>query len=173
MRFVRKIYLTSSFSNFLWEIPKAFYLTPQNHKLVPSDIMPISIDLSSIKRATLASPPTQPPQCSRCGRVSERRITRSSNRNGNAGRPYYKCLHCNKFIVFDDYRGNDSTNPECHCGCSSKLQVSGRSKPVAGRLHYVCRLGRCDFFSPGKDAKGIDVIIDMDLIEELSRLSII
>ncbi|KAK5637088.1 hypothetical protein RRF57_012800 [Xylaria bambusicola] len=135
--------------------------------------MPISINLFSIKRVTLASPPTQPPYCPCCSRVSKRLITRSSNRNGNAGRPYSKCLHCDKFLVFDDYRGNDSTNPECHCGYSSKRQVSGRSKPVAGRLHYVCRLGMCDFFSPGKDAKGIDVIIDMDLTEDLSRLSII
>ncbi|KAI1292587.1 hypothetical protein F5Y03DRAFT_402841 [Xylaria venustula] len=134
--------------------------------------MPISTDLSSIKRVTLASPPTQPPQC-RCGQVSKRLITRSSNRNGNVGRPYYKCLRCDNFLVFDDYRGNDSTNPEYHCGYSSKRQVSGRSKPVAGRLHYVCRLGMCDFFSPGKDAKGRNVIIDMGLIEDLSRLSII
>ncbi|KAI0438320.1 hypothetical protein F4803DRAFT_535546 [Xylaria telfairii] len=135
--------------------------------------MPISIDLSSIKRVTLASPPTQPPPCHRCGQVSERLVTRSSNRNGNAGRPYYKCLRCNKFLVFADYRGNDPTNPECHCGCSSKLQITGMSKWVAGRLHYVCRLGSCDFFSPTKDANGLDIVIDMGLAEDLSRLSIV
>ncbi|KAI0977539.1 hypothetical protein F4678DRAFT_17849 [Xylaria arbuscula] len=133
----------------------------------------ISTDLSSIKRVTLASPPIKPPRCLCCGQVSKRRITRSPNRNGNVGRPYYKCLRCDKFLVFDDYRGNNSTNPECHCGYSSKCQVSRRSKPVAGRLHYVCRLGMCDFFSLCKDTKGMDVIIDIDLTEDLSQLFII
>ncbi|KAI0528186.1 hypothetical protein F5B22DRAFT_584048, partial [Xylaria bambusicola] len=135
--------------------------------------MLISFDLSSIRRMTLASPPTQPPVCIRCGQVSERFITGSPNRNGNAGRPYYKCLHCDKFLVFDDSRGNDSMNPECHCGYSSKCQVTGGSNRAAGRLHYVCRLGRCDFFCVVKDAKGMDIFIDMDLAEELSRLFLI
>ncbi|KAI0412234.1 hypothetical protein F5X98DRAFT_379980 [Xylaria grammica] len=144
-----------------------------NHKLKLPDSMPVSIDLSSIRRVTLESPPTQPPRCHRCGRTSERLVTRSSNRNGNAGRPYYKCLHCNKFLVFGDYRGNDSTNPKCYCGCSSKLQVTGRSNSVPGRLHYVCRLGLCDFSGPCRDERGLDVVINMDLVGGLSRLFII
>ncbi|KAI3343192.1 hypothetical protein F4824DRAFT_133940 [Ustulina deusta] len=135
--------------------------------------MPTSIDFSSGRRATLASPPTQPPLCIRCGRAGERLVTRRSNRNGNAGRPYYKCLHCGKFLVFDDVRGNDLMNPECHCGHTSKRQVTGRSKPAAGRLHYVCRLGTCDFFRPCQDENGIDIIINMNLAEELSRLFLI
>lgn len=40
-------------------------------------------------------------------------------------------------------------------------------------MHYVCRHGRCDFFSPYKDIEGMDVIIDVDLVERLSQLKFI
>ncbi|KAI0432795.1 hypothetical protein F5Y09DRAFT_300924 [Xylaria sp. FL1042] len=121
----------------------------------------------------LAPHPQQPPQCAECGHITTLHITGSSNRNGNAGRPYYKCLSCGKFCVFNDLRGNDPTNPCCYCGYSSKRQITGRSKRVAGRVHYVCRLGECDYFSSGSDEKGKDIIIDMDLSDALSRLFII
>ncbi|KAI0116358.1 hypothetical protein GGR51DRAFT_315064 [Nemania sp. FL0031] len=119
----------------------------------------------------LAPPPTQPPRC--CDQVGTRFITRSSNPNGNAGRPYYKCLYCGKFLVFDDWRGNTATNPECHCGHSSKRQVTGRYKRAAGQWHFVCRLGACNFYSLCKDEKGEDIFMDMDLTEAFSRLFLI
>ncbi|KAI1825728.1 hypothetical protein F4861DRAFT_163363 [Xylaria intraflava] len=133
----------------------------------------ISLDSSAMGSAAQAPPPTKPPTCSRCGGIAEFLITKRSNRNGNVGRPYYKCSLCGKFLVFCDQRGNDPTNPECHCGHSSKRQISGRSKPVPGRVHYVCRLGRCNFYCAGKDEKGVDIVIDMDLVADLARLMII
>ncbi|GAW25178.1 hypothetical protein SAMD00023353_0203280 [Rosellinia necatrix] len=136
--------------------------------------MSVSFDSSGVRsERTLAPPPEEPPSCYRCGGVSELSVTRSSNRNGNAGRPFYKCRSCGKFLVFNDNRGNDPTNPECNCGSSSKRQVSGRSKTVAGRLHYVCRLGTCDFFSPCRDENGVDSVVNMDFVEKLSQLSFI
>ncbi|KAI1274931.1 hypothetical protein F5Y07DRAFT_409660 [Xylaria sp. FL0933] len=121
----------------------------------------------------LAPYPEKAPQCQRCGQVTTLHITGSSNRNGNAGRPYYKCSSCIKFCVFKDLRGNDPTNPKYHCGHSSKRQISGRSKQVAGRVHYVCRLGTCDYFSPGRDEEGADIIVNEEISNALSRLYII
>lgn len=40
-----------------------------------------------------------------------KRITRSSNQNGNAGGPYYNCSCCVKFLTFDDDGGNGPNNP--------------------------------------------------------------
>ncbi|KAI5926283.1 hypothetical protein F4810DRAFT_656258 [Camillea tinctor] len=121
----------------------------------------------------LEPPPTQPPICKKCKRASEYFITRRSNRNGNAGRPCYKCLPCDNFLVFCDRRGNDPENPKCHCGYSSKRQITGRSKSVPGRVHYVCRLGECDFYSPSRDENGQDNVIAGELADKLSRLSFI
>ncbi|KAI1424430.1 hypothetical protein F5Y12DRAFT_715377 [Xylaria sp. FL1777] len=135
----------------------------------------ISTDLSSMREVILAPPPTQPPLCFLCGQTSTRLVTKSSNPNGNVGRPYYFCLTCPRFLVFDDYRGNDPTNPECHCGYSSKRQATGRAKRLAGRLpyFYVCRLGTCNFYSPCRDRQEIDVFIDMDLGDCLAKLFMI
>ena len=94
-----------------------------------------------------------------------------SNRKGNAGRPYYKCQHCSKFLCFVDDRGNDPNNPPCHCGASSKTQVAGREKKVPGGIHYVCRLGGCDFYKPNIGEDGNQVTVE-DLEKDLARLCI-
>lgn len=76
----------------------------------------------------LAAPPDEPPICFRCDGPSKKLITRTSNRNGNAGRPYYKCRFCDEFLAFADDRGNDPANPLCYCGKSSKREVACREK---------------------------------------------
>ncbi|KAF2135971.1 uncharacterized protein K452DRAFT_192195, partial [Aplosporella prunicola CBS 121167] len=81
------------------------------------------------------------PQCMRCGRPTTKFITRSSNRNGNAGRPYYKCGPCKKFHNFADNRGINTDNPKCCCGQVSRMQKSG-----VGVLHFVCQFGCCNFY---------------------------
>lgn len=46
--------------------------------------------------------------CRRCGSdraTLNRFVCRRSNRNGNAGRPYLKCMPCNRFVKFEDERG--------------------------------------------------------------------
>lgn len=120
-----------------------------------------------------APPPTIAPECIICHKLTSRLITRSSNRKGNAGRPFYKCIPCNKFHCFDDIRGNDSRNPLCDCQVSSKLQVSGPDKRVARGLHYVCRLGSCNYYRVRGGAQERQVRLDADLVAKLAMLKII
>ncbi|KAI1923743.1 hypothetical protein LOZ65_003193, partial [Ophidiomyces ophidiicola] len=112
--------------------------------------------------------PETAPKCYLCGRKGVLKITRASNRNGNAGRPYYKCLPCNKFLTFNDLRGNDPKNPQCFCGTSSKLQISGLDKKVPRGLHYVCRLGRCGFYDTERRGQ-MQLTVDEDLVDLLIR----
>ncbi|KAF2688904.1 hypothetical protein K458DRAFT_293711, partial [Lentithecium fluviatile CBS 122367] len=110
------------------------------------------------------APPAQtPPDCFRCGRPSRRFITRETNRKKNAGLPYDKCKRCWKFLGFADEQGNDPNNPPCCCGVSSKRQVAGPEKRVPHGLHYVCRLGTCDFYAPCKDGKDRHLAVDGEL----------
>jgi len=102
-------------------------------------------------RGRLLPPPEKPAQCHRCnGRVEEYTV-KSKNRNGNAGRPYYKCIGaCRKktFLVFADSRGNFPENPDCLCrtsGTSSKMQLANE-KENSRKVHLVCRRGRCNYF---------------------------
>lgn len=129
------------------------------------------LSISPEESAMLA--PTQPPRCSECGKVCSSRITRSSNRKGNAGRSYFICIPCDKFAVFADTRGNDPTNPPCHCGLSSKRQVSGDDKAIPRNPHYVCRRGECDFFQRSTNTAGIPISIEEEIIGRLALLSIL
>lgn len=119
----------------------------------------------------LAPAPESGPDCMMCGKASSRFVTRTSNRNNNAARPYYKCVPCDRFLVFDDTRGNDPSNPHCHCGTSSKRQISGRHRQVSRGIHYVCRLGKCDFYCPAKDMCDEQLSFE-DVQEELLQLLI-
>ncbi|WDK19265.1 hypothetical protein CGRA01v4_10552 [Colletotrichum graminicola] len=90
-----------------------------------------------------------PPECLKCGAQSRRRITRPSNRKGNAGRPYYIRCRCDNFCCFADLRGCHPSNPHCaNCDCPSRMQVAGRVRNPPGGLHYVCQRPTCDFHSP-------------------------
>ncbi|KAI0147768.1 hypothetical protein GGR57DRAFT_244449 [Xylariaceae sp. FL1272] len=92
-----------------------------------------------------------PTTCRLCHKDCHRLITRQSNRNGNAGRPYFKCLPCGKFITWDDDRGMSPPGPVCHCDLPSRRQLSGtnggRLKIGSRKMHYVCQSGKCNFFS--------------------------
>lgn len=114
-----------------------------------------------------APAPDTAPDCYKCGKPSILRITRISNRKGNARRPYYKCQSCDKFLVFKDERGNDPRNPPCHCRVSSKMQIAGREKRVSRGLHYVCRLGQCDFYDTARDSSEIQLAIDEEWIVDM------
>lgn len=95
------------------------------------------------------------------------KITQLSNPKGNAGRPYYKCQPCDLFLVFNDQRGNGIHNPPCYCDTSSKMQVSGLDKMVPRGLHYVCRLGRCDFYSAVLNRKDDQLSLKQDELFDL------
>ncbi|KAK1984585.1 hypothetical protein LZ30DRAFT_711011 [Colletotrichum cereale] len=110
-----------------------------------------------------------PPDCRECGGPTTLRITRSSNRRGNAGRPYYICVPCRgRFCSFGDNRGCHPDNPPCDCGRPSRLQVAGRDRNPPGRIHYVCQRGGCDFYRFRADVK-----VDEAMVSLLDRLSLI
>lgn len=117
--------------------------------------------------------PSSPPRCCGCSKLGSLEITRASNRKKNAGRPYYKCHGCRKFLCFADERGNDATNPDCNCGVSSKRQMSGPDTRVPRGLHYVCRLGECDFYMAMPNDSGGQVQLSEVLVDEFVRLKLV
>lgn len=125
----------------------------------------------------LTAPPSTAvaPACVRCRKKTQRFITRPSNRKGNAGRPYYKCVPCGKFARFDDERGNDDRNPPCDgCGHPSKRQVAGDDTLVPGGIHYVCSQGTCDFYQPHLNRDGVQLaVVDPDLLRALVSLKLV
>lgn len=117
------------------------------------------------------------PRCVRCGAGLDalaRFITRRSYRNGNADRPYVKCMPCNKFVTFMDDRGVDDAGPRCNCDLPCRLQVSGRVGVATPRgLHYVCSVGQCDHFEIRRNERGEQAVLDEDLIGLFARLRFI
>ncbi|KAL8380776.1 hypothetical protein RB595_005185 [Gaeumannomyces hyphopodioides] len=146
-------------------------------ELVASKIKTVStaptIPRSTVATLTVATPTA--PACVYCREKTQRFITRSSNRNGNAGRPYYKCVPCNKFARFDDERGNDRRNPPCDgCGHPSKRQVAGGDARVPGGVHYVCSQGTCDFYKPHLNKDGVQLaVVDAELLRALVSLKLV
>ncbi|KAI4594028.1 hypothetical protein KJ359_008818 [Pestalotiopsis sp. 9143b] len=123
---------------------------------------------------TITTPPPneQTRTCRRCNRPVQRRITKQSNRNGNAGRPYYRCVPCNKFIAFDDDRGRHEDNPLCECGLPSRTQLNGLYASPPRGVHYVCGTGKCNYYARlVKDEK--QVVVEEDLVERFARALII
>ncbi|KAG8666665.1 hypothetical protein FPOAC1_011475 [Fusarium poae] len=111
---------------------------------------------------SLAEAPLLPPPCFQCNSPSRRYVTRSSNLNGNASRPYYKCIKCPKFLCFADQRGNVTNNPPCQCGKSSKFQVAGWTNRQPGGLHLVCRMGACGYYSSVVDQNGEQKVLSRE-----------
>ncbi|KAL8407729.1 hypothetical protein RB594_006534 [Gaeumannomyces avenae] len=127
----------------------------------------------TISRPTVVAPSA--PACVNCRQRTKRFITRASNRNGNAGRPYYKCVPCRKFACFDDERGNDDRNPPCdECGYPSKRQAAGRDTKVPGGIHYVCSQGTCDFYKPHLNKEGEQLaVVDAELLRLFISLKLV
>ncbi|KAG7403635.1 hypothetical protein Forpe1208_v016332 [Fusarium oxysporum f. sp. rapae] len=128
---------------------------------------------SNVLNLVLAPAPTHPPICFMCNSPSQRFITRSSNRNGNAGRPFDKCTNCRKFLGFADERGNVPDNPLCHCGESSKTQVNGQNRGNPGGLHFVCRLGTCDYYAVGMNRNHEQIRLRRDMVEHFANLKLV
>ena len=123
--------------------------------------------------ANLAAAPETIPNCIKCGLLTSRLITKQSNRNGNALRPYYKCQPCNKFHCFADTRGNDPANPLCYCRVSSKRQLSGLDKRPPRQLHYVCRLGTCNYYEVDRSLSGESKDFDENILERMRELNLV
>ncbi|PVH72070.1 hypothetical protein DL98DRAFT_611883 [Cadophora sp. DSE1049] len=117
--------------------------------------------------------PATAPKCRSCQSQTVRRVTRVSNRKGNANRPYYKCISCDKFRCFDDDRGNDPSNPPCFCLVPSRQQVAGLDTSIPGGLHYVCVSGACGFYKIRRNVREYPVTLDDDLIIILAGLRLV
>jgi hypothetical protein len=127
--------------------------------------------ISLALQAVLADFPSSAPDCLRCGQRTSKRTTKSSNRNGNAGCPYYTCSGCGKFSTFADTRGNDISNPVCYCNSTAKRQRSGARK--GKKVHYVCRLGTCTFFDWHRTSQTEVLSLEDNVLDHLARLSLI
>lgn len=136
---------------------------------------------SSFPSSSRRAAPIPTPRCSSCEATYphlKRFITRSSNRNGNAGRPYLKCMPCEKFITFLDDRGIDLGGPHCYCDLPCRLQVSGRYvvATTPRGLHYVCAFGRCKYHEPvkrGGHDGGEQETVPEEFVELFARLRVI
>lgn len=119
------------------------------------------------------------PNCSRCGAGYPDlsiRTTSQSNRNGNPGRRYAKCLPCDKFVTWLDNRGlNNPGSPRCHCNEVCRMQRARNSPLVTtpGGLHYVCPTGACGYYSPCQNEQGRTWVVHDDLLDLFVGLRII
>ncbi len=90
------------------------------------------------------------PRCQLCNSILSRCFTLAQNRNGNAGRPMYRCGECRTFVCFGDMRGVDPENPLCECPTPhpSRAQVAGeRDGQILPRaVYFGCAIGQCRFF---------------------------
>ena len=108
---------------------------------------------------SIASWPFQPrfpllyPRCRVCDLATlHRRITQPSNPNGNAGRPYYICISCERkdgkgWVTWDDERGVRNSNPSCYCGNLSRQDQVGIGRGRRGLGFWTCATGSCDYHS--------------------------
>ena len=116
------------------------------------------------------------PHCSECDATGSRLstfTTRTSNRNGNAGRKYLKCVPCNRFIAVLDERGVHAGNPECFCHHPARLQIAGAGKSTPRGLHYVCVKGGCAFYAPATNDQGDQYSATERLADIMVQLKII
>lgn len=91
------------------------------------------------------------PPCRGCRSPSTFSITSHFNRNGNAGRPFYKCPRpeCHiGFVTWADRIGVEEGNPDCDCGKTSRKGVTGACAwRGPGKVFYKCAEGRCSFWA--------------------------
>ena len=128
----------------------------------------------SVKIEPPETPEPRAHRCRRCGASGidlATYITKTSNRNENAGRPYLKCDPCKQFVSFLDDRGIHDVNPKCACKKRSRIRVSGKHK---GRtFHYVCSSGECDFYDEPEGEHGRIRVTDEQMLKMMAGLSLI
>ena len=114
-------------------------------------------------------PLAETPRCRRCDwEPRYRNVVSENNRNGNAGRPYYKCVRCEGrpgqgvgyhlkgWITWDDDRGMDVRNPECYCGVASRQDKAGAHTTIPNLGFWTCATGRCNYYSAAKNGQTVE-----------------
>ena len=91
-----------------------------------------------------------PPNCRFCQSPSRLVTVQSTNENGNAGRPYYRCHSCQwdeSWVTWADGRGLDLNNVSCDCGRPSRRSHVGANKTRnRGSGFWTCATGTCDYY---------------------------
>lgn len=91
------------------------------------------------------------PPCRACRAPSTLSLVSHFNRNGNAGRPFYKCPRpeCHVgFVTWADRVGIERGNPDCDCGRTSRRGLTGECAwRGPGKVFYKCAEGRCGFWA--------------------------
>lgn len=82
-------------------------------------------------------------------------------------------MSCGKFFSFADERGNNPDNPPCDYGESSRLQRAAENSSNPGGLHYVCRLGTCDYYAVKVDENQEQITLGLDLVDHFAGRNII
>ena len=91
--------------------------------------------------------PQSGPPCQGCHCPSSLHWVDGGNPNGNANRPYYRCLPCSAFTTWGDLRGVRSDNQLCDCGKPSRESFTGtKCLRGAGLVYWRCAQSRCQFF---------------------------
>ncbi|KAK4221702.1 hypothetical protein QBC38DRAFT_344325, partial [Podospora fimiseda] len=86
------------------------------------------------------------PRCRKCRNQSTLSEAGEGNKNGNKGRPYYKCNPCGNWITWADLQdcgGKD--NRYCRCRQKTRTNICGENSKVPGKINYKCASGNCDF----------------------------
>ncbi|KAL8946697.1 MAG: hypothetical protein Q9222_006940 [Ikaeria aurantiellina] len=114
--------------------------------------------------------PLRSPQCRHCGWIPRYRdIVLPTNPNGNANRPYYKCVKCKQnaspdarktgdrikgWITWDDHIGISPENRPCFCagGYACRQDRAGVDSFYPGGGFWTCATGSCNFLSFRNDA---------------------
>ncbi|EMD86689.1 hypothetical protein COCC4DRAFT_33191 [Bipolaris maydis ATCC 48331] len=118
-----------------------------------SDVSVSEILLFLTRRPLQPQFPLLRPHCRVCGSATlDRHITRPSNPNGNASRPYYICMLCKSnneegWVTWDDERGVCNSNPTCYCGVPSRQDREGIARGRPGLGFWTCATGSCDYYS--------------------------
>lgn len=134
---------------------------------------PATVGTKPITTAAMTITTLEPPRCPTCYEHGIRQIVNGNNPNGNAGRPYYICDLCDRFICFDDQRGISPANPRCRCGRYTRRQIAGTEKEVPHGIHYVCARGWCSFYSEEVDQDGVQRRVPARLVGTCSGYSYI
>jgi len=91
--------------------------------------------------------PQAGPPCRGCHCPSSLHWVDGGNPNGNANRPYYRCLPCFAFTTWGDLRGVRSDNQLCDCGKPSREYFTGMNcRRGAGLVYWRFARTRCQFF---------------------------
>ena len=115
---------------------------------------------------------TEVPVCPECDEETSREITNPENDNGNANRPYYKCITygCGEFYSFDDARGIHPDNPLCFCGKRSRRRVAGKATSDSLFLVFQCARATCDYSIAEQEQGGLKKTVSRAKIGDWIKL---